>query len=532
MEATINECQEAQSRSVFLKSAPLPTGYEDTPATEPRRLPAWLGLLGLVLVVHVAAALWIPVLPEEAYHWNFGKHLDWSYYDHPPLIAWSIALGCAIFGDTALGVRFVPILFLMGTIALMARFGRRLYGPRGANWAAYLYTLQPAAFVVGGWGFPDAPVLFFWTLTLFLVWRALEKNSPAGWMLAGAALGAGMLSKYITALLVPGVLLYLLFSRRDRRWLRTPWPFAAGVMSLVVFSPVLYWNWTHDWVSIRFQSVDRFEAATGFNYLDALKSIGEQWVAILPLTLPLAVYAVWTGWRSQRGDERLFFWTSVPMLTFFFVLGWTPSIHLLWPLPAYIGLTLIMAGMLARGDSAIARYYSARWRRVLVFEMLVVGVALVHAAFIIPCWKPLREMYGWDEAARAARVLARELPPDSFYIGMNARIYPAPSQLAFHLDLPERVYGQNLFDLESLQYRFWADPRTLTGKDAVIVVADGDPHGHVLRLAQASFRSVEPPREVEFPIGSFPYFEKRRVHFTFYLAHGYTPTGLLAAQLK
>ena len=78
--------------------------------------------LAVLAVLRVAFAVFVPVTPEEAYHWNFGQHLDWGYYDHPPMIAWAIRLGCVFFGDTALGIRSVPLLFALGTTALVARW--------------------------------------------------------------------------------------------------------------------------------------------------------------------------------------------------------------------------------------------------------------------------------------------------------------------------------------------------------------------------------------------------------------------------
>ena len=145
--------------------------------------------LATVLAAQVALAAAVPLLPEEAYHWNFARHPDWSYFDHPPMIAWSIALGRLVFGDTRLGVRLVPLLFALGTTWLLARMARRLYGDSAALWAVLLYALIPAAFLVGFWGFPDSPMLFFWTLTLTWVWRALESRRPGWWLAAGAALG-------------------------------------------------------------------------------------------------------------------------------------------------------------------------------------------------------------------------------------------------------------------------------------------------------------------------------------------------------
>ena len=40
-----------------------------------------------------------------------------------------------------------------------------------------------------------------------------------------------------------------------RRWLFSPYPFAAALIAVAVFSPVLIWNAQHDWASFRFQFV-------------------------------------------------------------------------------------------------------------------------------------------------------------------------------------------------------------------------------------------------------------------------------------
>jgi 4-amino-4-deoxy-L-arabinose transferase-like glycosyltransferase len=190
----------------------------------------WLVALLVVTAVRLVMAWVIPISPEEAYHWNFARHLDWSYYDHPPMLAWAIALGRLILGDTELGVRLLPVLFSIGTVVLLAGLARRFYGDLGAAWTVVLLALNPCVLVIGGWGFPDAPLLFFWSLTLVLVWRSLETSQGMWWLGAGAALGAAMLSKYTAAFLVPSVFCYLIFSRQHRHWLATPWPYLGGAL--------------------------------------------------------------------------------------------------------------------------------------------------------------------------------------------------------------------------------------------------------------------------------------------------------------
>jgi dolichol-phosphate mannosyltransferase len=488
--------------------------------------PAWVLWLAAVTAIRALAAAFLPLTPEEAYHWNFAVHLDWSYYDHPPLIAWAIAAGRLLFGDVPFAVRFVPILFSAGTTALVARMAGRIQGPRGAAWAVLLLSIQPITLLASGGGFPDAPLLFFWALAMALVWRAIETGRGAAWLAAGAALGAGMLSKYTASFLVPSVFIYLVLSKRDRRRLATPWPYLAGVVSLAVFAPVILWNASHDWVSFRYQSVQRFQEADGFRPLAAVMFAGGEWLGILPLTLPLAVAAAWKAARSARPEDRFLFWMSAPMLGFFFLLSWGRTVHLMWPLPAYLGLTVLMAGEMTKAESALARFYIGARRWILGLSAAALVVGALHAAFFVPFISPIKGLYGWEVVAAKARELRRELPEGSFYVGIGRRS-TCTSQLAFHLRAPFEVHGRNLLGGGGLQYDFWVNPRTLEGKDAVVVVEAGDRSGAVRADLESHFAVVEPAGEVVVPVGRRTLLETPPLRFALFRARGYRPPEVI-----
>jgi 4-amino-4-deoxy-L-arabinose transferase-like glycosyltransferase len=59
---------------------------------------------------------------DEAYYWTLSKESALSFLDHPPMIAWFIRFGTAIFGDTHVGVRFAGILAMLVTQLLLAEF--------------------------------------------------------------------------------------------------------------------------------------------------------------------------------------------------------------------------------------------------------------------------------------------------------------------------------------------------------------------------------------------------------------------------
>src|SRR5262245_6653367 len=66
------------------------------------------------LVILTLYRLWfvtrIELVPDEAYYWLWSKHLAASYRDKGPAVAWTIALGTWLFGDTVFGLRFFSVL--------------------------------------------------------------------------------------------------------------------------------------------------------------------------------------------------------------------------------------------------------------------------------------------------------------------------------------------------------------------------------------------------------------------------------------
>jgi len=81
------------------------TGTTISPLKTPLIAVFWLifAYTGLKLIVSGLA----PLHPDEAYYWLWSQHLSLGYYDHPPMVAYWIKAGTAIFGENPLGVRFL-----------------------------------------------------------------------------------------------------------------------------------------------------------------------------------------------------------------------------------------------------------------------------------------------------------------------------------------------------------------------------------------------------------------------------------------
>src|SRR5260370_27281740 len=77
-------------------------------------------LIVAMTTLRVIYASVIDLRTDEAYYWTWSQENVLSFLDHPPMIAWFVRFGTAIFGDTNLGVRFAGILAMLVTQLLLA----------------------------------------------------------------------------------------------------------------------------------------------------------------------------------------------------------------------------------------------------------------------------------------------------------------------------------------------------------------------------------------------------------------------------
>jgi 4-amino-4-deoxy-L-arabinose transferase-like glycosyltransferase len=486
------------------------------------RVPRWGSAILVVTAVRLATAPFIPVTPEEAYHWDFGVHLDWSYFDHPGMIAWSIRAGCALFGNTALGIRFLPILFAAGTMGLLGRLARRLYGERAAGWAVLLFAASPVAFLAGGSGFPDSPLLFFWAAAMTLMLEALEEGCWGRFIAAGAALGCMGLSKYTGVFFGVAVLGHLVTSPRDRKWLRTPWPYLASAVAILLLWPVFHWNREHGWASLSFQGGRAGESRAGAGGRAFVTFLLQQWLGMLPLTIPLAVVSVSKARRSSRPEERFLVWCFLPMTLFFAGVAIFRYVHLMWPMPAYLSLIVLMAGKAAAPEGRVAGFYAGGSGWLGGIAGAAYALAILHLAVFLPGLSPVQGMYGWDQAADKARRIREDMPGGTFYLGIG-RKYTCPSQLAFHLPAPFEVHSRNLLGERGSQFDYWVAPEALAGRDAVVVLEEAERSPAMMAMIRNAFASVEDAGDVSVSAGRHPLVEVKPIRFTFFRARGYRP---------
>jgi dolichol-phosphate mannosyltransferase len=203
----------------------------------------------LLVCLRLLSAFLVDLSPQEAYYWAYAQHPALSYFDHPPVVAWVISAGQFVLGKTELGVRIGGFLLTLLSTWLLYALGKLWFSRRAGLWAALLFQLLPLYFVYGVLITPDVPLTFFWLLTLYLVSIAVRKGEKWAWYAAGMALGLCMLSKYTAVFLVFSTFLLLLLDRCYRPWLTRKEPYLALLIAALFFTPVIFWNFEHNWAS-------------------------------------------------------------------------------------------------------------------------------------------------------------------------------------------------------------------------------------------------------------------------------------------
>jgi 4-amino-4-deoxy-L-arabinose transferase-like glycosyltransferase len=365
--------------------------------------------LGLT-VLRLVAAGGIHLTEDESYYRLWAQHLQLGYLDHPPMIAWWIRAGEALFGDTPLGVRLVPSLAAGLSTWLIADLARRVgANPRTAFRAALWYNATLTVCLGGMLATPDAPASLFWTITLWTLARFWASRRAAWWLAAGAAAGLAVMSKYSGLFLAPGVLLWLLLVPGGRDELRKPGPWLAAIVAALVFTANIVWNAQHDWITFtkQFGRV----APHGVSLDRVGEFLGVQLMVFTPLMAAYAGIGVWRGWRerAQAGAVQLILpvATSAPFAAYLLVHSLHDRVQGHWPAPLFGALALCAA-------VAADRFGDTTRGRVVRGLTPAIGYAVGAAAFALMALPtptflgrldPTLPLRGWPQFARDVEAL-------------------------------------------------------------------------------------------------------------------------------
>ena len=282
-------------------------------------------LVGISTLCRILLASQLELSVDESYYWLYALYPDWSHFDHPPMVGFTIQLfSFNLLLDSELMLRLGPILFSALNTILVFKIGRFLKDEWTGLYAAMLYSSSIYLSVLAGvFIIPDAPQMFFWMLALNFLVRCLPAD-PIGQkarrqlLLAGLFAGLAIYSKYHGVFIWTGALLYILIY--NRKWFLQPSLYLSGLISIAFIIPILYWNLQHQFISFGFHG-ERVTPDLAFHADYFLREIGGQIAYNNPINFFLiaaSLLAVFRGRKIMSKDKlRVLLLNSIPLWAIF-----------------------------------------------------------------------------------------------------------------------------------------------------------------------------------------------------------------------
>jgi 4-amino-4-deoxy-L-arabinose transferase-like glycosyltransferase len=457
-------------------------------------------------------ALWLYPGYDEAYYYIYSHRLDWSYFDHPVMVALTTGFGTWITGEVnQFTIRWGALLLYTGSLVFLYLAALRLFSRPIARMTLALASLNPIfTLVFGVFTLPDSPLIFFWSLTLYLA--ALE-FFPAGdapyrptyrLALIGITSGLAVLSKYHGFLLGGGLVLFCLTTPRYWPVFRSLWLGLGFIGFLVTLFPIVYWNARHDWISFTFHLSSRFSAERerAFSPLRLLAvfaisaatmcpTIGVPmwWVTLQTFFRQIPSFLSWKVFfhRDERSRARwLVLCISLPLILGFSYVGAYRHIAPGWIVPGFWACTILL------GERANQwRKYSKKGvKRWLVGSAIAIvtllSLTLLHlntgtfqkpsryalfGGVIAPENDPSKEVIDLNQIRRGFA----DSPELLAYLKNSSFVFTQSFYLAGWLDMaiyPLVPVPITAFSEDLRGFGIWFNPKEWIGKDGLLITTD------------------------------------------------------------
>lgn len=332
---------------------------------------------------------------DEAYYWLYSQHLKLNYFDHPPMVAFWIRLSTAnlqlqsIEGFVRLGSVVSSALaswFIYQTCSL-------LHSSKAGMFGVILYNTSFFASITAGlFIMPDAPLMFFYTLCLWLIAK-ISKNEDnwISWISFGIASGLCIMSKVYGVLPWIGLGIYILMEQRS--WLKKPHIYLAISLSFLISLPILAWNLKYHFATHKFQSNRLSLEESHISILSLLSEIANQVIFNNPLNCLISFAGLIWFFRSKTLEIPalvVFNFIGLPLAFILLVISLNKGITLPhWSGPAYIALIPVASIYLAHFKAripkviygSIATYFLflVTWIVILFFDRSIISKQTVNS---------------------------------------------------------------------------------------------------------------------------------------------------------
>lgn len=438
---------------------------------------AFWAVVCATVVVRLLLAVTLPLTGDEAYFYVWARHLDYGYYDHPPMVGWLLwplqRVSAAVWLSRMPAV-LIPLVVGAGIYRVAAR-----YGVERARWATALFLLSPL-YLVLPLTTTDTPLLLLTFLSVLALQRALEEERLTWYVAAGICLGLAFLSKYFAVLLgIAYLAFFLAHARSAARWRG----FAVLVLSALPLVAVnVVWNYYHCWDNILFNLFNR-NAHTTVSVLKLAQFLALQIYLITPLPLYYLLRERSSlGARVLASRCRLFVYAiGIPLLVFL-ALSLAKSIGLHWTMAFYPFLYIVLAATLEPWQLRRSTWFMGIFA---ALHVVVIGALLLTP---ITVWRSTK-LYPDIVALLHTKAVAARLSAYGPRFRIATTGYTPSALLAHALETDVPVFGPG--SRHARQDDMLTDFRRLAGRDIAILTNGEAPADLAPYFNRTEVRSFE-----------------------------------------
>lgn len=375
-----------------------------------------------LIIIATLVRCWLAITVElgndEVYYLTYARHLQWNYFDHPPMVAILIritTLNLVCTGDVF--VRLGPIILAAINTWLIYKTVKKLHSPDAGFVAALLFTASPYCSVIAGtFIMPDAPHLFFYILSVSLLTDVIKESTPAGkrnvsLLLFGLISGLCIMSKVHGVFLWLGFFVYIFLYKRAL--LQSKYLYAGALITVLIVSPIFFWNLRNSFITFTFHR-SRVIPESLINPVGLLKEAGGNILYNNPVNFILILLVLMYGRQMLKVcTNRLLLCLALPLILIIWLMSLFRDTLPHWSGPAYVPLIMLAAFHIADQKLISFRRFN-RWKKASHMAIGVLIVGLVLGVVIVKYypgsmgnknWNNLGDgdatldMYGWKEAA-------------------------------------------------------------------------------------------------------------------------------------
>lgn len=464
-------------------------------------------------------ALSVELGNDEVYYYTYAVQPDWNHFDHPPLVGIFIRFFTFnLHWINDLSVRLPAILGAAFNTWLIARCGYLIQNERTGLIAAILYNTSLYTGIISGiFIIPDSVQLTFWLGALYTIIRAVESEDAkfrrAQILMTGLWIGMAVMCKVHGVFLWLGILGYITFHQRS--WLKDAGLYAAIAITLLIISPIIYWNFNNDFISWRFHS-ERVDANQGINPISFVTAVLGQIAYNNPLNVWLFVLTI-IGIVKQKQFVnptmlKLLLWCSLPIIAATCVVSLFRPILPHWSGPGFIGCILLSSAYIDFKIDLTELLYT-RLLKVAACLMVIVILAGVTIINFYPGTLGSKteskmgsddftlDMTGWKELAKEFNTLrlndiaSKRMPEDAPLV--THKWFPG-GHLYYYVAYPNKIPFLGLGPLNDLHKFLWLnelESNAKFGGDAYFITSSdnfSDPH----QIYKGLFKKIDTPRRI------------------------------------